>query len=821
MSMLNFKHGLYGNLFNADGSNKVSIANGTIYVTTDEKAMYVDLDGKRIRLSQIVNIPDTQTWQNLTPPYSTEAFYYIVDANALLKYTGESWVQINSTAELDALIAGLGIYTVAPTSPKNGDILVQDGKVKIYDADAEGTTKWIDYGTIGSKLLDVSDRVGALATTVAGHGTDITDLKTRATNIETAAAETRKVVGFLGKKDATPATGNLGETVLVGEQVYIWLAKEGDTPAGWQPVTSLGGRVETLKARIEEVALAAGDQSAVEDLQEALGTLEGLVTNTETGLAATKAIADQVASDLADYQEAHASDYTNTQIDDAIALAKKAGTDAQKTIDDYITAHNALYATLSQKVTALETAGFVKADGTVSMTGALKLGGNKIVNVATPTDDLDATNKAYVDNAAKTAKDAADVADGKADAAAQAAETQKGRIDTILAEAGELNTFKKVAEELNKKQGTIPENTYDAYGAAAGVKDELLGKSTDNATAQTITGAHKAAAAAQETATGAANAAKAITDDATTLKTLGAVEQKFSSLNVSDLGGTENLVTEEEWTARKTAFMGTTTNESGATVDFDGTIKGAYDAADVAAGAAASAAQKGQKGIDDAAAALAEAQKKTTMADVEAKGYATGTELTNAVAAARGETTETVASVDAKVGGHDTRLTTLEGDVDKLEKDLLAKVQTADAMIYRGTVANEGELATKSAAIGGAHIGDTYKATEEFTMTNGPKVNIGDLLIASGTEAEGVITAETLTWDHVPSGYVANYNPELSTESTVANVVNVNLTSAHAADNDTGDLGSFSVSAATGSAVTVNVDSETNNIAIGMTWGTF
>jgi phosphosulfolactate synthase (CoM biosynthesis protein A) len=49
--MLNFKHGLYGNLFNTDGSNKVDISNGTIYVTTDEKAMYVDLDGKRIRLS--------------------------------------------------------------------------------------------------------------------------------------------------------------------------------------------------------------------------------------------------------------------------------------------------------------------------------------------------------------------------------------------------------------------------------------------------------------------------------------------------------------------------------------------------------------------------------------------------------------------------------------------------------------------------------------------------------------------------------------------------------------------------------------------------
>ena len=654
MSMLNFKHGLYGNLFNADGSNKVTISNGTIYVTTDEKAMYVDLDGKRIRLSQIVNIPDTKTWQNLTPPYSTEAFYYIVDANALLKYTGEGWVQINSTAELDALIAGLGIYTEAPASPKNGDILVKDGKVSIYDADAEGT-KWIDYGTIGSKLLDVSDRVGTLATTVAGHGADITNLKTRATNIETAAAETRKAVGFLGKLDATPATGNLGETVLVGEQVYIWLAEEGETPAGWQPISSLGGRVEELKARIEEVALTAGDQTAVDKLQENLTALANKVNNEETGLAATKAIADKAASDLATYVENHKDDYTNTALDTAIADAKKAGTDAADALDAYKTTNNEAMTALGNRVKALEDAGYVTADGKVKMTGNLDVNSHKVVNVAAPEAGTDAANKTYVDTEVGKANTAASKAQGAADAASQAA-------------------------------------------AAAGAK--------------------------------------------------------------------------------------------------------------------------GAQGIADAAAALAEAQKKTTMAAVEAKGYATGTELTNAVAAARGVTTETVASVDAKVGGHETRLADLEKGVDDLEKDLLSKVQTADAMIYRGTVANEDELATKSEALGGAHIGDTYKATAEFTMANNTKVNIGDLLIASGTEENGVITAATLAWDHVPSGYVANYNPTLSTVTSATNVVDVNLTSAHAAEGTSGDLGDFQISADAGSAVTVRV-SEGNNIAIGMTWGTF
>jgi hypothetical protein len=92
MSMLNFKHGLYGSLFNEDGSNKIAINNGTIYVTTDEKAMYVDLNDTRIRLSQIITLT-THNWQELPPPYSTEAFYYLVDTNALLKYKADgTWV---------------------------------------------------------------------------------------------------------------------------------------------------------------------------------------------------------------------------------------------------------------------------------------------------------------------------------------------------------------------------------------------------------------------------------------------------------------------------------------------------------------------------------------------------------------------------------------------------------------------------------------------------------------------------------------------------------------------------------------------------------
>ena len=48
-------------------------------------------------------------------------------------------------------------------------------------------------------------------------------------------------------------------------------------------------------------------------------------------------------------------------------------------------------------LTVSDLTGYLKADGTVTATGSLNLGGQKVVNVATPTASTDAANKSYVD----------------------------------------------------------------------------------------------------------------------------------------------------------------------------------------------------------------------------------------------------------------------------------------------------------------------------------------------------------------------------------------------------------------------------------------
>ena len=123
MAILNFKMGEYKNL----PATKVA---GTVYVTTDEQAMYVDIsNSKRIRMNQIISYETfsdfTAALSKAVPPYDTQAFYYIVKDNALLKYNvtygseydpdgdgngvaaAGKWVQINSAAQIEGALASI------------------------------------------------------------------------------------------------------------------------------------------------------------------------------------------------------------------------------------------------------------------------------------------------------------------------------------------------------------------------------------------------------------------------------------------------------------------------------------------------------------------------------------------------------------------------------------------------------------------------------------------------------------------------------------------------------------------------------------------
>ena len=412
MAMLNFKYGLYKNLPKYD-ANKL----GTIFVTSDEHAMYVDLPitaenpNGRVRLGQIISIPTANDWAQLKPPYSTDAFYYIVEANALLKYvgtkTGENgstehdWRQINSTklieeqiaaltgrvkaiedenfagkitainqniadlgetdkaltkaiedlatadstmdARIDARIDGIdtvlnhrGVVNALPTDGNLNQICVYQGKVYICTTAGSTNARWTEWSdkNVIAAIEDLKTRMGGMATS----GT-VTALTGRVETVENAL--NHQTTGLIGRTGALESrVDNLDDAVFDNQGTNL-------VEANAQAIQGLGAKVgeaTDTKDKTTVYGKIAATNAALEEYKTANNTL---VENAQE--AADKA---QEAADKAQEAADKANDNADTRVlqtefdnfkgtnTTAIADAKKAGTDAQKDINDYKTANN-------------------------------------------------------------------------------------------------------------------------------------------------------------------------------------------------------------------------------------------------------------------------------------------------------------------------------------------------------------------------------------------------------------------------------------------------------------------------------------------------
>lgn len=92
-----------------------------------------------------------------------------------------------------------------------------------------------------------------------------------------------------------------------------------------------------------------------------------------------------------------------------------------------------------------------------------------------------------------------------------------------------------------------------------------------------------------------------------------------------------------------------------------------------------------------------------------------------------------------------------QGTIDFYTKSQIdSKLQGINAMVYRGTVGTGGDVASLPTT--GVAIGDTYMVASEGSYHDAKiTCKVGDLLIATGTETNGVITSG-LKWSYVPSG---------------------------------------------------------------------
>lgn len=229
MALLNFKHGLLANF----KENSPAFSEGTIYVTRDERAMYVDLpaymdndavvhEAKRIRIGDMrtyTYIEDLQNdLKNDMTTLTTSALFYaekkkgMVDGahdtskdvviNALLKWNGSQFISLNDTSALANAIATLETVVAGHTT-KLSEIDVTLGE---HTTDIEELQEIVN-GLVGGDTGSIADQIdakiashaeaqalidaaqdeiiGGHTTTISQHAGTIAELTTNLGNLST------------------------------------------------------------------------------------------------------------------------------------------------------------------------------------------------------------------------------------------------------------------------------------------------------------------------------------------------------------------------------------------------------------------------------------------------------------------------------------------------------------------------------------------------------------------------------------------------------------------------------------------------------------
>lgn len=181
MANVAFKKGLRANLPAAKSA-------GTFYVTTDERAIYLDIDD-----SSRIRIGDFQEFANVTaleanPNPSTTALYYVADINCLAKWNGSNYVQINrDTGATSFEVTGDGnavtdvsydatarklTLTKGATYAKSGELSALANKVQDLE-NIGGQTNILEVVKVNGEALviDANKAVDVLVATGTANGT--------------------------------------------------------------------------------------------------------------------------------------------------------------------------------------------------------------------------------------------------------------------------------------------------------------------------------------------------------------------------------------------------------------------------------------------------------------------------------------------------------------------------------------------------------------------------------------------------------------------------------------------------------------------------
>ena len=305
---------------------------GTLYVTTDEQGLYFSKDGtKPVKLGNIITYNSLKDFDdNTEPPYNAEVFYYITDSNALIKYNGTKFVQLNKDY-------GADVTTLKETVGGKDDTVATKETLWAYINKAQATADSAStaasnasgaasaaQGTADSALAKANDNAGNITTINGSIGTingKISDLEGIVVNGDNSNSKLREDINANATAASTAQTKANDAYTLAETADGKADTNASDIETINENIDTINDNLDVLEGAIDEISasLGLGDVTGDGSLSDRLNKVEDKADANTTAIStieknyATKTYAESEA----DAAEAAAKGYADTEIGEA------------------------------------------------------------------------------------------------------------------------------------------------------------------------------------------------------------------------------------------------------------------------------------------------------------------------------------------------------------------------------------------------------------------------------------------------------------------------------------------------------------------------
>lgn len=350
MAMVNFKKGLLSNL-------PATFAEGTFYVTTDERAIYLDVsDSARIRLGDFQEFATLAELQANANP-GTSALYYVTDINCLAKWNGSEYIQINRDTGMTSVeVTGSGnAVTAAVYDAAGRKLTLTKGATYMTASDVDRKIS-AKVGEIGEQTVKayVDAKTDGIASDAA-----LTALADRVTTAEgdIDALELKVGTDTVSKQiDDKIAALNLAETYDAKGAAAQALADAKSYADGKDAAIAAAKKAgDDAQADVDALELKVGTVPDDKTIVEMIADAQTAATYDDTQIKADiKANADAIGVLNGSGEGSVAKQITDAFNDFSTKVTDDAVVNSYKELIDWAATHGAEAAEMTAAITALE-----------------------------------------------------------------------------------------------------------------------------------------------------------------------------------------------------------------------------------------------------------------------------------------------------------------------------------------------------------------------------------------------------------------------------------------------------------------------------------